>query len=251
MPPIDYHKGAPFTVEVGCLVENGFDLGLQDYPIFDEEYRAVLNNKIIEHFWFREIGQETPQLFKMFLNRTMNEQMPYFNELYKSTLMDFDPLANVDYTTTGNRSAGHGETRDSSRNDSYSNERRESAEQTSKAVTASDARTVNSATPQMQLSGREDYATSLVDSASNGNNDSSSTAASTGGDSGQSGSTGRDQMTATDTAEYIDHVAGRQGITGAQAVQMMRDAIINVDMMVIYSLEPLFMQLWDMNVNFI
>lgn len=248
--PLNYHKGAWYTVELGCLVESGFDLGLQAYPIFDEGYRAALNNKIIEHFWFREIGQETPQLFKMMLNRTLNEQMPYFNELYKSTLMEFDPMANVDYTTAGNRSAGHGEERTSDRTDGYSNERRETAEQSATSTSASDARTVNSTAPQMQLSGREDYASSLVDSASNGTNGSTSSATTSGGDSGTSTSATADKMTASDTAEYVEHVAGRQGITGAQAVQMMRDAIINVDMMVIYSLEPLFMQIWGGNLNY-
>lgn len=30
---VPYHRGAIFTVELGSLVENGFDLGLDKYPI--------------------------------------------------------------------------------------------------------------------------------------------------------------------------------------------------------------------------
>lgn len=34
-------------------------IGLNDYPIFDEAYRNTLNNKIIRHYYTREIGAET------------------------------------------------------------------------------------------------------------------------------------------------------------------------------------------------
>lgn len=87
---------AKYTVELGRLLESGFDIGLDKYPIFDENYRRNLNNKIIEHFYFREIGFETAELFKRYLNRTMNEIMPYYNQLYKSELISFNPLYNVD-----------------------------------------------------------------------------------------------------------------------------------------------------------
>ena len=98
---VPYHRGAIFTVELGSLVENGFDLGLDTYPIFDENYRTPLNAKIVEHFYFREIGQETPALFRRFLNRKMNEIMPFYNQLYKSALLDFDPFNNYDMRTEG------------------------------------------------------------------------------------------------------------------------------------------------------
>lgn len=87
---------AKYTIELGRLLESGFDIGLDKYPIFDENYRRNLNNKIIEHFYFREIGFETAELFKRYLNRTMNEIMPYYNQLYKSELISFNPLYNVD-----------------------------------------------------------------------------------------------------------------------------------------------------------
>lgn len=243
--PINYHVGASFTVELGCLVENGFDLGMNSYPIFDDDYREQLNNKIIEHFWFREIGQETPQLFKMLLNRTMNEIMPYYNELYKSTLLDYNPLTNVDVTTTANRDIARAEDRTTDRKDAYATNRSESAQSSSGSNTASTGRTVNSMTPQMQLAGNEDYASSLVDVSSNADTNGTTQSSASSKDSGQTDVNELAKMNATDTENYVDHVAGLQGITAANAIMQMRDAIINVDMMVIYALEPLFMQVWN------
>lgn len=70
-----------------------------DYPIFDEEYRPVLNKKILKHFYMREIGQETIALWQHYLDVTLNEVMPYYNKLYKSELLSFNPLYDVDLTT--------------------------------------------------------------------------------------------------------------------------------------------------------
>ena len=42
---------ANYTIELRELVEKyHFPLALNDYPIFDESYRPLLNRKIIEHF---------------------------------------------------------------------------------------------------------------------------------------------------------------------------------------------------------
>lgn len=71
-------------------------LGLDTYPIFVENYRSVLNKKIIDHFYFREIGFETAAQFAFYMRRTMNEIMPYYNQLYKSELLELDPLRDVD-----------------------------------------------------------------------------------------------------------------------------------------------------------
>ena len=93
-------KMSSYTVELRQLIQNGYDIGLKDYPIFDESYRETLNNKIIMHYWMREIGAETAGLFKLYLNRTMGEIMPYYNQLYKSTQIDFDPLNAYNYSET-------------------------------------------------------------------------------------------------------------------------------------------------------
>lgn len=92
-----------YTTELRYLIESGFDIGLKDYPIFDENYREPLNQKIINHYYFREIGFETAELFKRYLNNTMNEIMPYYNQLFKSELLEFNPFYNVDKTVTADK----------------------------------------------------------------------------------------------------------------------------------------------------
>lgn len=71
-----------------------------DYPIFDENYRRALNIKILRHYYTREIGFETVGLWKHFLETRLNEIMPYYNKLYETELLNFNPFYDVDLTTT-------------------------------------------------------------------------------------------------------------------------------------------------------
>lgn len=83
---------------VNEIIDNTAANIIGDYPIFDETYRNVLNNKIIKHYYTREIGYETVGLWKLKLNMKMNEIMPYYNKFYKSELLNFNPMYDVDYT---------------------------------------------------------------------------------------------------------------------------------------------------------
>lgn len=67
-----------------------------NFPIFDENYRNVLCTKILKHFYTREIACETVGLWKLMLDTKLNEIMPYYNQLYKSELLEFNPLYDVD-----------------------------------------------------------------------------------------------------------------------------------------------------------
>lgn len=69
----------------------------EQYPIFDENHRSVLNSKILRHYYFYEIGFETVGLFKEFLNAKMLEIMPYYNRLYNSVIEDMPIFDDVDY----------------------------------------------------------------------------------------------------------------------------------------------------------
>ena len=69
-----------------------------DYPIFDPAYKPTLENKILQHYYTQEIGLETVGLWKLKLRAKMREIMPYYNQLYKSELLKFDPFINTDYT---------------------------------------------------------------------------------------------------------------------------------------------------------
>ena len=69
-----------------------------DFPIFDEAYRPIPEKKILKHYYTREIGLETVGLWKLFLDTKLNEIMPYYNQLYKSELISFNPMYDVDLT---------------------------------------------------------------------------------------------------------------------------------------------------------
>lgn len=69
-----------------------------EFPIFDEDYRPVLERKILKHYYTREICAETVGLWKHFLDIRMNEIMPYYNKLYESELLQFNPLRDTDLT---------------------------------------------------------------------------------------------------------------------------------------------------------
>lgn len=83
------------TVELGRIVEMGVKVFDFDYPVpqktityngktaevdFDKER---LEQKIIDHYRFHQIGQETVGRFKHCLKTRMREIMPYFVQLYE------------------------------------------------------------------------------------------------------------------------------------------------------------------------
>lgn len=101
-----------YTTELRYIVEQALDdvgashteenwplcyaaVGLDDYPIFDETHRAILNNKIIRHYYMREIGAETSGRFRLFVRDAMHLIMPYYNQLYESELIakELKPLS--------------------------------------------------------------------------------------------------------------------------------------------------------------
>lgn len=90
---------AKYTIELKTLIDSGYNIGLADYPIFAESYRSTLNDLIKGHFAFNEIGYEMPGMFKQRLNQTMDEIMPYYNNLYLAQI-DLLPYSAVDLTET-------------------------------------------------------------------------------------------------------------------------------------------------------
>lgn len=72
----------------------------ESYPIYNENYRNILNRKILKHYYLREIGFETYAMWRFKLNAKMNEIMPYYNELYRAfdLLKGINPFDDTDYT---------------------------------------------------------------------------------------------------------------------------------------------------------
>lgn len=208
---------ATFTRKLSELIQEDFDFGLDDYPIFDEDYRGPLNKKILDHYWNYEIGQETESMFRFSLNRKMREIMPYYNQLYKSELLEFEALdtANLhEHVDTDNTTS-------------------ETTDATSENTNTTDgkSRAVTSETPQMKLSPDEDYATGVADSISE------STASGNGTNHATNEGTGSATIDRT--------VTGSNGIPISDLLTRYRQTFMNIDMLVISDLATLFMQIWD------
>jgi hypothetical protein len=232
-----------FTRKLSELINEGFEFGLGplDYPIWDETYREGLNSKILKHYWNYEIGQETESMFRFSLNRKMNEIMPYFNQLYLSTHIQFDPLQTMNYTDfTASTDQSNG-TNDRTQN--LADDRTTSNTSDTTASSDSNARSVSSQTPQVQLSNNEDYASSAADttqsSSNTGHNSSSATdnVTHTGTDNISTSLTGNGTVNRT--------LQGRSGPSASELLMQYRATFLNIDMMVIKELETQFMQIWD------
>ena len=92
-----------------------------DFPIFDENYREVICTKILRHYYTREIGLETVGLWKLKMQTKLNEIMPFYNQLYESQLLKFNPLYDVDLNTTHVGNKDGETTKQESRSDNLTN----------------------------------------------------------------------------------------------------------------------------------
>ena len=64
-----------------------------------------LAQKIVDHYYMRELGQETIGLWKHYVKVTMQELMEEYLPLIYSSAIVYDPLVNVDFTETFERTA--------------------------------------------------------------------------------------------------------------------------------------------------
>lgn len=84
------------TAELRYFIEHGavlFDPN-DKYPIWNEEHRAELEKKIIDHYYNSQIGFETFGRFKHEVNVRMREIMPYYVDIWKTTQYEYNPIEN-------------------------------------------------------------------------------------------------------------------------------------------------------------
>ena len=238
---------ADYTLTLGNLIGRGFDtdeklhLSAQYYPIFDESHRAKLNEKIVAHYALREIGSETPQMFVFYLGRTMREQMDYFNQLYVSARHKFDPFITSDVrqemdSTSVNESSG--ESNGTQSNESTSNS-------TSDTTADNSSMTFNSEFPQTRIDDFRQYATSASQTDSKGNTHTSTSQDSTATATSRSNT---DYAHSSDKGNSVSHTVGTSG-SQSQLLQDWRNTMLNIDLMVINSLEDLFLGVWGSGDN--
>ena len=234
-----------------------------DFPIFDEEYRNVLCTKILRHYYTREIGLETYGLWKLKLQTKLNEIMPYYNKLYESELYKYNPLHDVDMTTTnvGQKTGERTDVQNDDRTNTFSGSRTSENEQTNVAsnenVRNSDSqdRDMYSDTPQGSLTGVDTnaYLTNFRkilgtnNTTDKGNATDVAQGKQTTSDQNTESSTGRNTSIGktNNTEDYVMHVVGKSaGANYAKMIKDFRDNLLNIDMDIIRDLGELFMLLW-------
>lgn len=212
--------------DVDAILEASYDKVFNfDFPIFDEAYRKGLIKKILLHYYTREIGEETVGLWKLRLKSRLWDIMPYYNKLYESELIEFNPLYDVNLTRQHNTSTT-GNVTDTS---------------TSKQNGGASSNNVQlfSDTPQGAINPddlflNENGATYLTNAQKN--NISSTNI---------SNNRSTNDRSYDDTIQYLEQVSGKTaGSSMSKMLMEYRESFLNIDKLIIDELSDLFMNIW-------
>lgn len=207
-------------------VKTAIDSAMSDYPLYQTDpnltrtygtayavpTRTQLNNKILNHYRYQEIGQETVGRWLFELKTALHEIMPYYNQLFYSADQDFNPIYNVDYKKTimGSQNANSNTT--STGNDSTTN--------------AEFTKSVNSRTPQdlLNIENTDIDSVNYADNADWGK--ASGTTTGTNTTTGNASSNG--------STSSIETTKGNFGVVSAQdLIIKYRETIINIEQQII------------------
>lgn len=209
---------------VDTILDNSWDkIFTTNCEFFDSAYKPILCKKILKHYYTREIGAETVGLWKMWINRKLEEIMPYYNQLYASTVLEFNPLYDLDINTTHTKN--NSGTTSGTRNGSG----------TTGGSLNSHSLELYSDTPQGGVTNlqNQSYLTNATDVTRN------DTTSGTYSDSETSSGTN------ADTETYTEKVYGKQGSgTYSKMLQEFRETFLNIDMQIIEEFDDCFLNLW-------
>lgn len=233
-----------------------------DFPMFDEAYRNVLLKKILKHYYTREIGFETVGLWKLKLDTKLNEIMPYYNKLYLSELLEFNPLYTSDLTRTKEIGRTNEKTDDEKIEDNTTNINNGSTSSETESHNTSSGEGTNSNTnwdlysdtPQGAVTNLENQsyltnARKVTDSANSSSeaeaDSNSSGTVTTHDETNNQYERNRDfKSMGNSTEDYLERVVGYSNKNASELLLKYRETFLNIDMMIINELESLFMQLW-------
>lgn len=209
---------ATFTTRLKDVLDRHDDIGLNDYPIFDESHREVLNQKIINQYWNQEICMENVSTWTHGMKRKMAQIMPFYNEHYKLSAIEIDALSTADFKSH------------STNNTTGTN----SGEGSNESLSDSKSRSVASDTPQTSLQDDADYATAMQD------NISGTTA------------TGLTKQSETSLQDGVSDntMTGYQGHQ-PELILRARQTLVNIDVMVIEELAVMFMSITSTGDDFV
>lgn len=226
------------------------------YPIFDEEYRSVLETKILRHFYLREICAETVGVWKHFLEMRMNEIMPYYNKLYESELIKFNPMYDIDLTTDHNKEVNGTRNENGSFNEAGNGTKTTNGDFESRETLADNEKNdhwdMYSDTPQGGLNGvrTETYLTNArhitddkTGSVKTNNTNSENNSRENNNNTRNGTNTKNDTL--KDVEDYIQHVQGKTGgVSYSKMLTEFRNTFLNIDVEIIQNLNDLFFNLW-------
>lgn len=208
------YETSKLTIELREIVENGTNIWAFDYPSYYKgDEKTAFEKKVIDHFYLRQIGQETVGRFLHMFRTKIREIMPFYIDMYKTVeIMDAleNPFDNVDMTETFEQST---------ESESGSNTQGESTSNNSNEHRFSN-------TPQGTIDNLDNY---LTEAAKDENTGAATTKATSEG-------------TASGHLTHQLHRKGNQGVnTYAHDMIEYRTSIIDVDMMIINELNCLFL----------
>ncbi|UVY50237.1 MAG: hypothetical protein [Bacteriophage sp.] len=212
-----------------------------DFPIFDENYRQVLCRKILKHYYTREIAHETVGRWKLALNAKLNEIMPYYNQLYKSELLEFNPFYDVDLTRSREGSGTSNRTSNNTETNSGTSKNVSSDSSTSNTDTLNRF----SDTPQNSMDTQGIADSVPLTTVTKVNEDNTTTNESTDTLTRNDTKTGNGTENINNTDKYIETVKGKQGTENySSLLKKFRETFLNIDMMIIDDCSDCFFTLW-------
>ena len=241
MPMSDWkattYSTTKLTPELRDLVENGVDIWAFDYDGFYEgEAKAAFEKKVIDHYYFRQIGQETIGRFLHYFRSRIREIMPYYKQVYKSIqIMDAieDPFGNIDVTETFEQT-----TTNTGRTSGTVDSSTRSSGDTS-VDTSDDHINRFSDSPAGSISNLDNYLTTAAKDSSTGSTDTTMSNESTSESSSESESENES------TVRHTFKKQGNQGVnTYAHDMVEFRQTFLNIDMMIINDLNDLFLRVY-------
>lgn len=218
------------TVGLREIIENGIDIWDFEYDgYYKDEAKREFERKVIDHYFFRQIGSETVGRFKHEFKTKIREIMPYYKQLYESVdLMANvgDPFEAYNLTETFKKTTS-GTVTGNSEDSSESSEMGSSSQN---GVT----KTRFSDTPQGSIDNLDTYMTNATVNDVDTSDTSERTANGT--------NRGKSSSEATGSEDYTLTRRGNIGVQPlGQEMEYYRKALINVDMMVINELNELFL----------
>jgi hypothetical protein len=254
------NEEALYTITIYKLQKLNFDFGLNDYPIWNEDYRPILNNAILEYYLFREICFVNPIRWRRLLRNRMSIIMRNkYNALYNAKAKDFNPLYtmemyeeyshNVENTGTN---TNNGETNYTT-NSEINNTNSQTTEDTTTNHTSSLQITSNYPSEEMT---ENDLSSNLyVDGATKNTSDTNGSDNTTSNGTDSTINTGTDKTinsangsnTNNTTESYSKKTYGSASdLSFAHAMVQFKDYCdqYNLDQQVIDELKDLFMNIW-------